>query len=156
MFLHLFLGNPETKVAFSVHVGNENKLVLNVGSLLVYKTVLINIGNGYNKNSGAFTSPVRGIYFFMLSFMTYGTEGATGRNQGTTLGIYVNDEALCTAYESGSTIPGAGRASCSAMKELNVGDVVNVKALYRGAALHPENQGFKNQNALVGFLYKAL
>ncbi len=128
-----------------MHVGNKNKLPLNVGSILVFKTVLINIGNGYNENSGAFTSPIRGIYFFMLSFMTHG-------NEGTTLGIYVNDETLCTAYESSAS----GTGSCSALKELNVGDVVNVKALYHGASLHAEGSGFKNQNALVGFLYKAL
>ena len=80
------------KVAFSVHVGNKNKLTLNVGSILVFNTILINWGNGYNQNSGAFTSPQRGIYFFMLSFMTYGHES-------TALGIYINDEILCTAYE---------------------------------------------------------
>ncbi len=129
-----------------MHVGNKNKLTLNVGSILVFKTVLINLGDGYNKNSGAFTSPQRGIYFFMLSFMTHGHEG-------TTLGIYINDEILCTAYEAYAS----GTASCSALKELNVGDVVNVKAAYRGVSLHPEQDAsFKNQNALVGFLYKAL
>ena len=117
---------------------------MNQGSILVFDVVLINIGDGYNKNSGAFTASVHGIYFFMLSFMTYG-------NEVTALGIYVNDVVLCTGYEQNLS----GSASCSAMTELQVGDIINVRAT-RNSALHYVRPAYKNQNALVGFLYKAL
>ena len=41
------------------------------------------------------------------------------------------------------------------MTELQVGDIVNVKAT-TGSTLYNVEARFKNQNALVGFLYKAL
>ncbi len=111
---------------------------------MVFDVILINIGNGYNKISGAFTCPVHGIYSFTLNFMTH-------HEDNSAFGIYVNDDRLCTAFQSSSS----GMASCSAMTELQKDDVVNVKALY-SSSLYPVDRYYKGQNALVGFLYKSL
>ncbi len=134
----------ESTVAFSVYKENTDHLTISAGSILVFDQVIINVGGGYNKVSGAFTAPVHGIYSFTLNFMTLG-DSQTG------LGIDVNDERLCTAYEASRS----GMASCTAITELQKDDVVNVKVVY-SAKLHAVGSYWQKQNALVGFLYKAL
>ncbi len=137
--------HSDDKVAFSAYrnTPSTGKYVLNKGSILVFDTVRINIA--YNKLSGSFTTPTHGAYFFMLNLMTYS-------NDETTLGIYANDELLCTAFEASRS----GMASCAVMTELHRGDVVHVKATWRGANLHYSNEDFKGQHSFVGFLYKTL
>ena len=76
--------------------------------------------------------------------MTYG-------NDHTALGD-ADHRLLCTGYEDYRS----GSASCSAMTELQSGAIVNVKAT-QGSALHQVTElKYQNQNALVGFLYRAL
>ncbi len=147
-YFESILGHSDDKVAFSAYrnTPSTGKYVLNKGSILVFDTVRINIRNAYNKLSGSFTTPTHGAYFFMLNMMTYS-------NDETTLGIYANDELLCTAYEASRS----GMASCAVMTELRKGDIVHVKATFLGAYLHySNNANFKGQHSFVGFLYKPL
>ncbi len=137
----------EQKVAMSVYLENLNAVTkIPYGSVVMFNKVRVNLGDGFNTNTGSFTCPVHGIYFFPLSFVS--DEG-----KPSNLAVYVNDERLCVtvAYTF-------GEATCSAMTELNVGDVVNVKALDKNAdvQLYQSNHVYKNHHSLVGFLYKSL
>ena len=132
------------KVAFSVHLANTQEKEFSLGTVVLFDNIVTNYGGAYNKITGSFIAPYHGLYFFTLNFMTVG-------NQASTLAIH---DRLCTAYA------GSGQynvASCSIMKELKVGDVVNVKAIHPAIAkLYPVDSVHRNNHGFVGFLYKSL
>ncbi|XP_052761738.1 uncharacterized protein LOC128204362 [Mya arenaria] len=43
---------------------------LSTGEMIVYKTVEINLGNGYSSTTGKFTAPARGLYLFLMHTCT--------------------------------------------------------------------------------------
>ncbi len=139
-------GPPDEKIGFSAHLQLDGATVTTFtkNSIVAYDQVLVNLGEGYNPSSGAFTVSVPGIYSFTLYFMT-------SQSKGSGLGIYVNNERQCTNY----AYQPYGASSCSILKELKKGDVVNVKAFHgNGASLYTGLNTYKNQNGFVGFLYK--
>ena len=74
-------------------------------------------------------------------------QGVTGHDSD--LGILVNDNAVCAGD---AVSDGNNQGTCSAILQLQVGDVVNVKAIYGDVFLN--NIG--NMNGFAGFLYQAL
>ena len=141
----IFVGSSEEKVAFSAHILGNKAVSLTGGSIVVYDQILTNLGNGYNKNSGSFTVPVAGTYFFTIYFMTASTSSSH-------LGIYVNGESKCTSRAGADY----GVSTCSIIEELNVGDVVNVKVFHpsSSAKLYGSSTYYKHQHGFVGLLYK--
>ncbi len=117
------------------------------GSVLEFNRIRVNLGDGYDIQTGSFTTPVNGIYFFTLSFMSADTKHAN-------LALYVNDERLCVTFARSTN----NVATCSAMTELKVGDVVNVKGIQAGVDgnLYQSDYVYRNHHSLVGFLYKSL
>ncbi len=117
------------------------------GSVVEYNKVLVNLGDGFDINTGSFTAPVHGIYFFTINFMT-------NVPKQSNLAIYAKDERLCVTY----AVQPYGAATCSAMTELNIGDVVNVRGIQTnvGAYLYQSDWVYKNHHSFVGFLYKSL
>ena len=107
-----------------------------------FDNVLANLGGGYNVNTGSFTAPVQGLYFFMVYCMRNSNGGQS------ILAIYANNNRICTA----KAYSVFAVATCSAFIQLEVGEVVNVRAA-SNAKLHQNNENNKNQHALVGFLY---
>ncbi len=142
---------PDAGVAFSAHLANAEAKVYQQGALVLFDNIITNYGNAYNKITGSFTAPHRGLYFFTLYFMT-------ANNHSSLLGIFLNNERLCTSYAGSIGAIGAYEiASCTIMKELQVGDVVNVKAVrHTPAKLFRSDQDMKNHHGFVGFLYKTL
>ncbi|CAI5642620.1 unnamed protein product [Oreochromis niloticus] len=90
----------------------------NTQSTLIFKHVVTNIGNAYNKHTGIFTAPVRGAYHF--DWRVYG-------DYHTAAGAYLfrNEEKIFLAYETQSH--GWTSASDGASLLLEVGDQVSVR-----------------------------
>uniref|UniRef100_A0A3P9DFW9 Complement C1q-like protein 4 n=1 Tax=Maylandia zebra TaxID=106582 RepID=A0A3P9DFW9_9CICH len=97
---------------------------------LIFKHVITNIGNAYNKNTGIFTAPVRGAYHFDWKVL--------GRDS-THTGAYLfrNEEKIFFAYETQST--GWPSASNGASVLLEVGDQVSVR-LWAGSRIYDNTE----------------
>ena len=77
-------------VAFSAYIfGNQKDL--RYGQIIIFDSVYINVGDGYNKSSGVFIAPSAGVYFFTWTIYSGG--------QGITkFGIYKNDAVRYITY----------------------------------------------------------
>ncbi|KAM9501558.1 cerebellin-1-like [Clarias gariepinus] len=87
--------NEVRKVAFSAsllasgegHTGPYNS----VPSPLIYKKVFTNAGNGYDSNTGIFTAPVKGVYYFRFYAHCHG-----GIKMAVSL--FKNGERQCSVF----------------------------------------------------------
>ena len=104
---------------------------------------MTNLGNAYSTSSGSFTAPINGYYFFHIFATTFG-------DSETDLALLVNNEVLCGLDASNNYQQG----TCSAVVQLNVGDVVNVKAVAGTAELYTGEVG--KAIGFSSFLYLAL
>ena len=51
-------------IAFSAYQSTSNNI--GAGNTIIFDQTRINMGNGYNVNTGQFVTPVNGTYFFSL------------------------------------------------------------------------------------------
>ena len=58
-----------TYIGFQAYRSTENDVDGDV--IIVYDTVIGNVGDGYNSNTGRFTCPVTGYYFFQVVVWTF-------------------------------------------------------------------------------------
>ena len=112
-------------------------------SIVIFDIAETNLGNGYSTSSGSFTALASGYYSFSLFFQTWG-------DADSDLIITLNDSILCAADAAG----GFKYAYCSAIVELEAGDVVNVKATSSDVILYLGDSG--RSIGFTGFLYLAL
>nr|KAG5714415.1 hypothetical protein BaRGS_006861 [Batillaria attramentaria] len=57
----------EETVAFSAYVTEGENLIAGRDKIVEFKGVLTNVGDAYDENSGLFTAPYAGVYFFILN-----------------------------------------------------------------------------------------
>ncbi|XP_016380310.1 complement C1q-like protein 2 [Sinocyclocheilus rhinocerous] len=92
------------KVAFSASLGSNGFIgPVQADSTLVYKNVFINVGDAYNQDTGIFTTPVRGVYYFSFFYHC-------GTAHGTSLDLYRNgkQEALAAHHKSNDSPENGG------------------------------------------------
>ena len=77
----------------------------------------------------------------------------TSQDVNSPLGIFLNSEAQCMAQG----LTDYDQGTCSILMELQVGDVINVRAIVKDATLHVSpNDDASSTNGLVGYLHQAL
>ncbi|RVE55910.1 hypothetical protein OJAV_G00231040 [Oryzias javanicus] len=84
---------------------------------LEFKKVVTNIGNGYNPETGIFTAPVKGLYYFRVT-------GIAGSNGELNAGLKKNGQNMFAIYQKAGTQ--AGTSNGMAL-ELEQGDRVYVQ-----------------------------
>jgi hypothetical protein len=104
-------------IAFTARL-SHNLYPLGAHQVVAFDTVVTNIGNRYNPQSGTFTCSVGGVYVFGVTLMTPASHFAD-------LTIVKNKSVLCHVFSSGA---GGDHASsfCMATVHLVVGDNVRV------------------------------
>ncbi|KAH9492054.1 Complement C1q-like protein 3 [Bulinus truncatus] len=132
------------KVAFSA--GLSKSVTWIDGETIVLDRVFTNIGDGYDLNTGIFTSPTAGIYVFYVNILTQQTKRVLLR-------LYQNNEYKLSLYERDSTY--FGSTAMSIVLELKQQDTVYLKSLkdsymygaeddiyttFTGFLLYPEKQ----------------
>ncbi|KAK3580693.1 hypothetical protein CHS0354_017974 [Potamilus streckersoni] len=83
------------QIGFSSTIANEKGLQVHDNEIVHFDTVLHNDGNGFNKESGIFTCPLSGTYFFTLSVMT-------SHGYHTAVHLLVNGQIKGNSYANGA------------------------------------------------------
>uniref|UniRef100_A0A3B4CI22 C1q domain-containing protein n=1 Tax=Pygocentrus nattereri TaxID=42514 RepID=A0A3B4CI22_PYGNA len=87
--------NEDRKVAFSASLlafgSGYTGPFSSVTSPLIYKKVVTNYGNGYDSNTGIFTAPLKGVYYFRFYAHCH-----TGNQMAVSL--YKNDKVQCSVF----------------------------------------------------------
>ncbi|XP_028831622.1 cerebellin 11 [Denticeps clupeoides] len=107
------------RVAFTASIltsKDQHHGPFNDESNLVFSKILTNIGNAYNPNTGVFTAPVKGVYYFR-----YSGYGYAGNDMG--LSIFKGSQRMVSSYEHRSA-DSNDNVSNGVVLELDVGDVV--------------------------------
>ncbi|XP_065133286.1 cerebellin-1-like [Paramisgurnus dabryanus] len=115
--------NEARKIAFSAGLlasGSGHTGPVDHRLTLVYKKVFTNIGNAYDSNTGIFTTPVKGVYYFRFYAHSHG-----GTKMAVTL--YKNDAPQCSVF-SWKPVTN-GNASNGVILTLEPGDQVYTKLL---------------------------
>uniref|UniRef100_A0A3P9KC69 C1q domain-containing protein n=1 Tax=Oryzias latipes TaxID=8090 RepID=A0A3P9KC69_ORYLA len=84
---------------------------------LEFKKVVTNIGNGYDPETGIFTAPVKGLYYFRVT-------GIAGSNGELNAGLKKNGQNMFAIYQKAGTQAGATNGMAL---ELEQGDRVYVQ-----------------------------
>lgn len=114
-------GKAAPQIAFSASLANSSEIYRGpcTDKTLIFKRVFSNIGDGYDLNSGIFTAPVNGVYYFSFSTYGYNTHvmGAI---------LLKNNVRQISTYDSPTT-DGSDSSSNAAVLQLAAGDKVNVE-----------------------------
>ncbi|XP_008426681.1 cerebellin-1-like [Poecilia reticulata] len=79
---------------------------------LEFKKVITNIGNAYNPETGIFTAPVKGLYYFRFT-------GVVGRTGKLNAGLKKNGENIVAIYHKAGTQASASNGVALELEEGN-------------------------------------
>ena len=108
-----------TTIGFLAYLASHQQN-LGIHQTVEFKTVVTNIGSGYNPSSSVFHAPVGGLYYFSVTILSF-----AGENLETE--IVHNGNGLVYTYSGSESMHGSG--SASAVVHLNVNDDVWVRIL---------------------------
>ncbi|XP_052100786.1 cerebellin-2-like [Mytilus californianus] len=93
------------------------EVTLTSSSVVKFDSILTNIGNGYDANSGVFTAPRKGTYIFAVSFV------AGNRNEWLELTLAKNNNRLVRGHAAYAPFT---TGSLEAILELEKGDRISI------------------------------
>ncbi|XP_071326333.1 complement C1q tumor necrosis factor-related protein 4-like [Trachinotus anak] len=109
------------KVAFAVSLGGDGLQKTTSGSkTLIYKTVLTDIGQAYNSETGVFTAPVRGVYYIRFT-------ANAPTNFPMSAVLYKNNAAIQLIAHEQPSGEGSDTASNGAALLLEQGDTLSLQ-----------------------------
>lgn len=116
-----------SRSAFSVALNNEDDLKC-FGSfrddkLITYSHIFINLGNGYNQQTGIFTTPRAGVY--SLALTVYSDAGSPGNTLAACAALQVNGKSVAEPHEKNMQDQ-EDSATIVVAVHLNAGDKVSV------------------------------
>ncbi|XP_070710946.1 cerebellin 11 [Pempheris klunzingeri] len=109
------------QIAFSVSLANTGEIYRGpcTDKALIFKRVFSNTGDGYDQNTGIFTAPVNGLYYF--SFSTY------GYNTHAMGAILMKNSILQVSTYDSPTVDGSDSSSNFVVLQLAAGDKVHME-----------------------------
>ncbi|XP_023271148.1 complement C1q-like protein 2 [Seriola lalandi dorsalis] len=114
-------GKAAPQIAFSVSLANFGEIYRGpcTDKTLVFKRILSNTGNAYDQNTGIFTAPVNGLYYFSFSSYGYNTHivGAI---------LMKNAVRQISTYDDPS-VDGSDSSSNAVVLQLAAGDTVHME-----------------------------
>ncbi|XP_063043375.1 cerebellin 11 [Engraulis encrasicolus] len=118
----LELERAAKKVAFTAAIlgatsSNSHHGPFNAETNLIFPTVITNLGNAYNADTGIFTAPVKGLYYFRYS-------GRAFQNYDMGLSIFKGSSRIVSSYNYNSSGDRDDTVSNGVVLELEVGDPV--------------------------------
>ncbi|XP_041755480.1 complement C1q-like protein 2 [Coregonus clupeaformis] len=128
-------------VAFAASLGvSGNTGPFNTDITMIYKNIFTNTGSAYNPNTGIFTAPVRGVYYFSFS-------GCNDASKAMGLQLYKNGVKQVTVFnhDSGTRYE---TSTNGISLELEVGVQVYVRLLKNTWVADSDN----NHNTFIGHL----
>ena len=84
----------ESAVAFHAELG-QHKYNLTAGAIITFETIKQNYGNAYDPQTGIFTCPKSGLYFFAVTIMAY-------PGKPTQTKLVHNGSAIAYSYSAGT------------------------------------------------------
>ena len=90
---------------------------------VLFDTIITNNGEGYNAETGKFTAPLSGTYYFFATVLS-------GYNTKVETALILNDKEVARMYSGAHDAHGSG--SNSAVVNLRSGDSVWIRLLYQG------------------------
>uniref|UniRef100_A0A096LXJ9 Cerebellin 17 n=1 Tax=Poecilia formosa TaxID=48698 RepID=A0A096LXJ9_POEFO len=131
----------QPKVAFSLGLTNAGRLgPYNTDITLRFSKILKNYGQAYNPDTGVFTAPVRGAYYFRFTFCEINNAHWMG------IHLYHNSKIIMTNYDRSNTYYEI--MSNGVILELERGDVVYM-VLQAPYTVYDDH---RNYSTFTGFL----
>ncbi|KAL4226161.1 positive regulation of dendritic spine morphogenesis [Mactra antiquata] len=142
----------ESPVAFYAHLGNHHFEHAGVNQIIIYDSIVTNVGNGYNDSLGAFTAPVDGIYVFSSTMVAL-------QHRNAHSSFFKNSDRINTMFASGVESQ-YDTSSSTIVLQLSKGDVITVRNGDADTSIHGYDHssfsGFlltglnNNQNVIIG------
>ncbi|CAC5403856.1 unnamed protein product [Mytilus coruscus] len=112
-------GSGPDKVAF---MAKNSAALQNIPSksVVVYKTVVTNLGNGYDTSNGIFTAPSNGVYIFSWTVLCH-----HGKNFYTYISL--NENLIARNYASAGGVADHASGSQNVILEIKKNDKVSVR-----------------------------